>query len=295
MLFSSDREGVYDVFLLRDGRIAQQTSVLGGAFQPWPCGDGSFLMASYGEGLYRIYKVPLVDAAAGPAEEPADRPGVSWSLVSLGDSTGVERKEYRLKMGIDFIGATFALDPDFGSIGNGAQLFLTDVLGNHQVIILAGSATDDFDDFWRYINAAVTYVNLTSRINYYVGAFHLAGYIGSIYDLLRFERRYGGVAGIRYPLSKFTRVELSAVAKGVEREDEIAFFGVDEGRSWLVSNYVSFTHDNIVWYIGGPITGRRLHAAFGRTTNPSGFGQTEPVEAMEFAGREPRMNADERG
>ena len=270
-LFSSDREGTYDIFLMRDGEIMRQTNVLGGAFQPWPCGNGtSFLMAAYGDGLYRIYKVPMRYEPTSQAERPSPSVGVSWNLGSLEDSTGVERKEYRLKMGIDFIGATFALDPDFGSIGNGAQLFLTDVLGNHQIIILAGSATDNFDNFWRYINAAVTYVNLTHRINYYVGAFHLAGYLGSIYDLLRYERRYGGVVGIRYPLSKFTRVELSTVVKGMEREEELAYFGIGEGRSWLVSNYLSFTHDNIVWYVGGPITGRRLHTAFGRTTNPNG-------------------------
>lgn len=271
LLFSSDREGIYDIFLLRDGKIIRQTNVLGGAFQPWPCGEGgSFLMAAYGEGLYRLYKVPLRDEPSRPAGELSEKIGIAWNLGSFNDSTGVERKEYRLKMGIDFIGATFALDPDFGSIGNGAQLFLTDVLGNHQLIILAGSATDNFDDFWRYINAAVTYVNLTNRINYYVGAFHLAGYLGSIYDLIRFERRYGGVAGIRYPLSKFTRVEVSTVVKGMEREDEIAFYGINEGRSLLISNYISFTHDNIVWYVGGPITGRRFYTAFGRTTNPSG-------------------------
>jgi hypothetical protein len=271
LLFSSDREGIYDIFLLRNGRIIRQTNVLGGAFQPWPCSGGrNFLMAAYGEGLYRIYRVPLRDEPSRLAETSSGNIGVSWDLGTFDDSTGVERKEYRLKMGIDFIGATFALDPDFGSIGNGAQLFLTDVLGNHQFIILAGSATDDFDDFWKYINAAVTYVNLTNRINYYVGAFHLAGYLGSLYDLLRFERRYGGVAGLRYPLSKFTRVELSTVVKVMEREDEIAFYGIDEGRSLLVSNYISFTHDNIVWYVGGPITGRRFYTAFGRTTNPSG-------------------------
>jgi len=270
LLFSSDREGTYDIFLLRGGEIVRQTNVLGGAFQPWPCGGDSFLMAAYGGGLYRIYRVPLRYEPSSHAERPSPDIGVSWNLGSLEDSTGVERKEYRLKMGIDFIGATFALDPDFGSIGNGAQLFLTDMLGNHQLIILAGSATDSFDDFWRYINAAVTYVNLTNRINYYVGAFHLAGYLGSIYDLLRFERRYGGVVGIRYPLSKFTRVELSTVVKGMERQDEIAFYTVGEGRSWVVSNYLSFTHDNIIWYIGGPITGRRFYTAFGRTTNPSG-------------------------
>jgi hypothetical protein len=271
LLFTSDRNGVFDVFLLQDDEIVQQTNIIGGAFHAWPCGSGEeFLVAAYNKSLYRIYRMPVRKAPVRVAQVPLSNIGVSWKLGSLDSVSDVEKKEYRLKMGIDFIGATFALDPDFGSIGNGAQLFLTDLLGNHQVIILAGSATDDFDDFWRYLNAAVTYVNLTSRINYYVGAFHLAGYLGSIYDVLRFERRYGGVVGIRYPLSKFMRFDFSTVVKGMERNDEIAFTGEYEGRSWLISNYFSFTHDNIVWYIGGPISGQRLNIACGITNNPSG-------------------------
>ena len=271
LLFTSDREGVFDVFLLQGNEVVRQTNVIGGAFQPWPCSEGEeFLLAAYNEGLYRIYRVPIRNAPVRVAQGPVSNVGVSWTLGSLDSVPDIEKKEYRLKMGIDFIGATFAVDPDFGSIGNGAQLFLTDLLGNHQVIILAGSATDDFDDFWRYLNAAVTYVNLTSRLNYYVGVFHLAGYLGSIYDLLRFERRYGGVVGIRYPLSKFMRIYLSTVLKGMERNDDIAFYGTSEGRSWLISNYFSFTHDNIVWYIGGPISGLRLNVALGLTNNPRG-------------------------
>jgi hypothetical protein len=271
LLFSSDRDGIYDIFLLENGKITRQTETIGGSFHPWPTDEGeSFLTATYSGGLYRLYRIPLKRAEPRFASTSTSDLGVSWQLGMPPDSIGAEKKDYSLRMGLDFIGATFAIDPDFGSVGNGAQLFFTDMLGNHQLILLAGSATNTFDDFWRYLNVAATYVNLSHRLHYYVGGFHLASYIGSVYDLFRFERRYGGLAGISYPLSKFMRFDLTTVVKGMERDDDITNLGVSSGSSWLISNYASYTMDNIVWYIGGPITGRRLNVTFGRTFDLQG-------------------------
>jgi hypothetical protein len=272
VLFSSDREGVPDIFALRDGRLERQTNVLGGVFNPYPCDDGaSFLCASYGEGTYRCYRVPMKEAGgtAIAAAAPAAAGG-GWEPRLPDGAEGIEKKEYRIRLGIDLIGATFSVDPDFGSTGNGAQLFFTDMLGNHEVIVLFGSATDSFDDFLSRLNVAVTYVNLSHRLNYAVGAFHLASYIGTSYDLLRYERRYGVLGGVIYPFSSFSRVELSAVFKGMERDDDVTFFGLESGRGWLLSNFISYTFDNIAWCVGGPLNGRRINVAIGKTTDLTG-------------------------
>jgi len=135
------------------------------------------------------------------------------------------------------------------------------------VIALFGSASDSFDDFLSRINVALTYVNLSHRLNYAVGAFHLASYVGSAYDLLRYERRFGVLGEVIYPFSSFSRVELSTVFKGMERDDDISFIGFTSGRGWLVSNFLSYTFDNIAWYIGGPLIGHRINVAIGRTTD----------------------------
>ena len=271
ILFSSDREGVPDIFLLRGGRLTRQTNVLGGAFSPSPCaGRDSFLCASYHSGTFRCSRLPLTEVthplALGPAQCGLGR----WEpVLSAGDVT-YAKKDYRIKLGLDFIGATFAVDPDFGSTGNGAQLFLTDMLGNHQVVLLFGSASDSFDDFFKRLNIAFTYANLEHRLNYGVGVFHLASFMGSYYDLLRFERRYGIFGSVTYPLSVFSRVEVSTVFKRIERDDDITFFGIDTGKSWLLSNYLSFTFDNIVWYVGGPLNGRRFNVSVGNTMDING-------------------------
>jgi outer membrane protein assembly factor BamA len=206
-------------------------------------------------------------SAAEPPDEPAPR---GWEPGIPEGTQYIIRKNYRIKLGLDLIGATFTLDPDYGSTGNGAQLFFTDMLGNHEVIVLVGSATDSFEDFFDRLNAAVTYVNLSHRLNYAVGAFHLASYIGSSYDIIRYERRYGVLGGLIYPYSSFSRAEFSTVFKRIERDEDIAFRGLSSGSGMLVSNYVSLTFDNISWYIGGPLSGRRVNVTLGRTWDLSG-------------------------
>jgi outer membrane protein assembly factor BamA len=107
-------------------------------------------------------------------------------------------------------------------------------------------------------------------LNYGIGVYHLASYIGSVYDLLRFERRYGVICGLSYPLSKFLRVDFQTIVKAMERDDDITSIGIQEGSTNLISNFVSITKDNIVWGIGGPLYGHRLTVSAGRAWDLSG-------------------------
>ncbi|MBN1163615.1 MAG: PD40 domain-containing protein [Candidatus Krumholzibacteriota bacterium] len=272
LLFSSDREGIFDIYLLRDGRLYRQTSVLGGAFGPAPCGGGgAFLTAAYSDATYHIYRGRLkVDTPRGNAAFPAPVRTLSWRPETPDTGMVFLKKDYKLKFGIDLIAAAFSVDPDFGYMGNGAQIFLTDILGDHQLVFLLGSASDDFADFWENINAAVTYINKTRRLNYAFGAFHLASYVGSLHNLLRFERRYGVMGGLSYPLSKFSRVDLQSIFKMMKRDDDITYIGLEQGKSLLLSNYLSYTLDNIVWGVGGPLNGHRLNVALGRSLDLQG-------------------------
>ncbi len=271
VLFSSDREGAPDIFLLREGRLERQTNVLGGAFNPYPCdGGASFLCASYGGGTYRCYRVPIREGATAADASPT-APSTGWEPRLPAAAEEFAKKDYKIKLGIDLIGATFSVDPDFGSSGNGAQLFFTDMLGNHEVVVLFGSASDSFDDFFNRINVAVTYVNLSHRLNYAVGAFHLASYIGSSYDLLRYERRYGALGGRHLSLFLVQpRRALDRRQGHRARRRHHPSADSRAGRGWLLSNFISYTFDNIAWYIGGPLSGRRINVAIGKTSDLTG-------------------------
>jgi len=272
LLFSSDRGGTYDIYVMwKNGRISKQTNVLGGAFAPSPCIDGeSFVTAVYSGTTYHAYRAPIDREAPGiPPEHDVCR-GFDWE-PQLPDTGLVYRKKpYRPKFGLDLIAATFAVDPDFGYMGNGAQLFLSDMLGDHQISILFGTSSDDFSNLFDNINLAVTYYNQTKRLNYGFGAFHLASYMGSIYDMLRFERRYGVIGGISYPFSKFMRVDFQTIFKKMSRDDDITSLGVFRGETNMITNFLSLTRDNIIWGIGGPVTGYRANLALGKSWDIDG-------------------------
>jgi hypothetical protein len=270
VMFSSDRNETPDIYLLRGDTLIRQTSALGGVYTPYPCDDGTFLCAAYAEGTFRSYRMPLREKPAAVFSVAAAGDASGWEPSPPNAATPVQQRDYRMKLGLDFIGATFALDPDFGGVGNGAQLFFTDILGNHQFIGLVGAATDDLDQILEKLNVAVTYVNLSHRLNYALGAFRLASFVGSSIDLIRYERRTGVTAAIVYPFSAFMRAGISTVVRNMEREDDFTWFGQEQGSSWLASQYLSFTFDNIVWYIGGPLSGQRLNVSVGNTFDLSG-------------------------
>jgi hypothetical protein len=270
IIFSSDRDGIYDIFTLVDGRLNRQTKVLGGVFDPYPCpGRSEYLTASYRDGTYVIYKAKIKEEPKQLAIGTVAPDEPAWELAP-DTTTAYDDRDYRVRFGIDFIGAMFAVDPGYGTIGNGAQIFFADLLGDHQIALLFGTASDTFDDFWRTINLAATYFNRSSRINYGIGAFHLASYVGGSYSMLRYERRYGVTGALIYPLSKFTRIELQGILKWMERDEDVSFIGLSTGRTLIASSFISITTDNIVWYIGGPLRGHRINIAFGNSLDLQG-------------------------
>ncbi len=272
ILYSSDREGAYDIYLWKGGKTFRQTEGIGGALDPVPIpGSSSFVFSGYSGGTYRIYRREIREESGRLIANRADpEPDELWQPFRNDSISGYDNRNYTPRFSLDLIGAAFSVDPDFGYMGNGAQLFFSDLMGNHQIITLLGSATDTFEDFWRKLNVAVTYVNQQNRINYAVGSFHLASYMGTFQNLLRYERRYGAFGAVSYPISKFTRLEFSTELKWMERDDDITAIGMEQGSAWLSSNYISFTTDNIVWQVGGPLKGHRLNIFLGRNFDLDG-------------------------
>jgi outer membrane protein assembly factor BamA len=181
-------------------------------------------------------------------------------------------QDYSMKLGVDFVGAGIAIDPEFGDVGNGGQLVLTDILGNHQFFFFFSNTSEGFEDFWKRVNAGVTYVNLSNRLNYSLSFFHFNTYSFDTFTDTRRERRFGGAVGARYPLNKFQRLEASLVGRQIERESEFASFGVGSRQSFTGSGFLSYVNDNTLWTIGGPLLGRRYYVTGGQTVDFLGRG-----------------------
>jgi hypothetical protein len=72
------------------------------------------------------------------------------------------------------------------------------------------------------------------------------------------ETATGGIGLLRYPLSRFSRIEGTFV---LEHSDRVDFtLPVDQPRrvGWIASHYMSYVHDNSLWIPSGPIDGTRF-------------------------------------
>ena len=217
-LFTSDRDGTSNIYLRNGDDVIQQTHVVDGrqrAVVPIPTGR-ALSPAVYERGEFHLYDFPIrQNAPVLASARPPDDLVVPWSRADMPDSAFVT-KPYETRFSIDFVGAGVAIDPEAGDVGNGGQLVLTDVLGNHQISIVFGTTTEDVQQFLgRFQRGRSSYLNLAHRINYSLSFFHLNTY-SDLRLISQREKRVGGAFGISYPLDKFQRIESSLLLREIE-------------------------------------------------------------------------------
>ena len=268
LLFSSDRDGTYDIycFHVATRTITRQTQVIGGITMPSYLPDGSgFVASGYAEGEYHLYEFPLKNGGGfrenfSAAPDTVASPG--WQRRSPED-LGYATQNYKQKLGIDFAGVGVAIDPNFGTIGNGGQIVLTDILGNHQYYLFFGNSSEGVDDFFKRLNFGIEYVNLSRRLHYSLGAFHLNSYVRDRVLGYRSEKRVGVSTGLSYPFSRFSRLDGSIVGRFIERETGFEEIGLE--RSFVGTVFLSHVVDKTLWTIGGPLKGWRYYITGGHT------------------------------
>ena len=274
ILFTSDRDGsfaLYSVDTLGNGR--RERRVEGAVFDPTPLpGDDRVVVSAFSRLSWSLFQLPPDSAQAGPAFALARADSApAWKWHELGDQRAatVSSKRYRRDFSLDFAAGG-------GSVGGagyynqqGAVVYFSDLLGDHQLVSsLAVFGDAGIDDFFENLNADVFYLNQKRRLNWGFGAFRLAGLFeervaGRLYD----ERSTGVYGAVRYPFSRFMRVEAQTRVEYSVRDDRDAFrtSGAGSGRreGVLTSNFVSFVGDNSLWLDTGPIDGMRFNLTGG--------------------------------
>jgi hypothetical protein len=268
--FTSDRDGVLNVFsvdTLGDGR--RETSSWSGAFDGVPLPDGSgLLVGGFHDLSWNLYRYP-VDTLARRERfslRAADTTG-SWSWLAAGDTTGsvtAAREPYRSRLSLDFAAGEGVLIPGYGG-AQGIFFVMSDLLGDNLLFGSVGSFQGRrLGSVISNINASAIYLNQSRRVNWGIGAFRTKGrnFEGDrvvAYD----ETAYGVLGVIRYPLSRFTRVEGTFIA---EHSDRVDFtLPVDQPRreGWIATHLLSYVHDNSLWVNSGPIDGGRFSVTAG--------------------------------
>ena len=274
-LFTSDRDGTYDIYQHRGEVLVRQTNVLGGANMPAFAPDGrSFVASVYDDGAFILVEFPVREGDETPAVAATSEATTATGPDFRGmDGAGAvyPTRDYKVEWGIDLVAAGVSLNPEFGEFGNGAQMMLTDMLGDHHLYFLMGNTSEGLDDFWRRLNVAGAYFNQGQRLNYSIGVFHLNNIREDPISFAISERRYGGALGVSFPLDKFRRIDGSLVLQNLERD--FGYYIRDARESTFMGTlYASYVSDKTLWTIGGPLTGWRYYVRGGQTIDFLGRG-----------------------
>jgi WD40 repeat protein len=275
VFFSSDRDGTFQVYAVDTSGVGWRvTNTLNGAFDPqWVDHEHGLVFGGFADLSYNIYVAhPVPDSVARPIALNPDRAPPEWLWPELANSqyARADATPFEKKFTLDFAAADALIAPGVGS-AQGAAFVFSDLLGDHQVYLLLSSfAGSGLGNLLDNFNGTAFYFNQAHRINWGVGVFRLRGlfYEGD-FSTLYDETSGGAFAQVRYPLSRFKRVEAEYRVEHSDRFDvtrpDLLTDGPTEFRrvGWLASNYVSYVEDNTLWLPTGPIDGERLNLTGG--------------------------------
>lgn len=295
LVFASDRAGTLDLYVIdRGGSGFRASSFAAGTMHPrWARvgGRDQIVFSAFENQSYDIYRM---DVPAGVPETVAlsvDPEVPDWQWEDLLPPAGkYVQRDYERQFGLDFASGALAFAED-GSRGQGAQMFFSDLMGDH-LIIAQVNAQQGRTNIFSGFTGALTYVNLKKRLNWGVGAYRLRSFfrslLGAEFDRRGFgqegigirndffEERWGATGLLSYPISKFQRVETEL---SFERNNltEIPTDFDDVGEiflrdAWLTVGSVGYVFDNTLWGPVGPVDGQRVNLTVSSVLNLSDTG-----------------------
>jgi Tol biopolymer transport system component len=222
------------------------------------------------------------------------------AVLALPDTTGFEHLRYRVKLTADMSGRPSVGTQVGGYYGNGVYggtyVSLSDMLGNHN-LLLAGNVSGSLSDasFFGAYTFLKTRANWSGAIwqvpiyRYLGGGFFSMDVKGEnrnvAANIFRRDVMRAAHAGLSYPFSTFSRLELNAT--GVHYRSDVLIRGYDrttyepveidqrfDGFSYLQPE-VALVFDNALSGWTGPIYGRRYRAQVSRT-----FGDLQYATAL---------------
>src|SRR2546427_9378904 len=279
--FSSDRDGIPQIYSVdSSGAGRRETSTLNGAFDPqYVEGKDGLVFGGFADLSWNLYFAHLATDSAGPTFALAEpRAPAEWSWPELANSqyARADASPYERKYTLDFAAGDAVVAPGLGS-AQGALFLFSDLLSDHQVYVevssFQGSGLGNLLDNF---NGTVFYLNQARRVNWGVGIFRLRGlFFESDFSTLFQERSAGAFAQVRYPFSRFRRLEAEYRVEHSDRfditrpdvltGDPSAFHRV----GWLASNYLSYIEDNTLWLPTGPVDGERYNFTAGLVNDMS--------------------------
>ncbi len=165
-----------------------------------------------------------------------------------------------------------SFSPDMVSVGLGINTFygyagqwvvsLSDMLGDHR-FVLAGDVQGNFRDYLHFYGA---YYYLKQRTDFGCGIFYSKdlSYANIYGDFIYKDIDYGGFFSSEYPFSLYSRVNFEILYRHSERIPQDTVLPTVKHTTLLPT--CSYTFDNILWGITGPING--IRATIGAMVSP---------------------------
>jgi len=262
--FRSTRGGTSDLWVRHaepDSEARRVTRLQGPAQDPDWLRDGKGLLFTDEHAIrFQTYAIRFHPDSL-PAELEIALPKLPYVPLLADVRDGETARPYERRIGFDLVQNAVGFDPALGTGGEG-QLALSDVLGNESILITLSNDSERFGNFWDGFEGGATYLNQGHRLNYGVGAFRLTETYDADLDVIRREKRVGVTALAFYPFSRFTRLETSVIARHVT--DHLLRNGSTRTVD-MVSNFVSWSHDDTRWSLLGPTQGIRTSLTAGYT------------------------------
>jgi hypothetical protein len=191
--------------------------------------------------------------------------GEKWSAVRIAVNSQKDKIKYEREYALDYAVSQFTVDPVYGNRG-GAMFQVSDLMGDDQYFLTYYNNAEIESSLLDNVNVSLARYHFGGRTNYAYGIFN---YSGRRYDLMEqddyfYERAFGGFMEIIYPLSKFQRLEAGVSIANTNRE---VLGDVVTRKGFLVTNTLSFVHDNSLWSPTGPLDGSRLRILLGYTSD----------------------------
>ena len=254
-------------FSLKDNRTQARkiTNFTTGAYDPEWTDDNSILFTAFEKFSFQIQELSNVisryDSAKNVQRDSLDVTTPTQKMDKIVAHSVVSTVRYKPKFNLDVAQSAIMQDPMYGTSG-GAQVAMSDMLGNYQYHFLLFNNAQTKDEFLESFNVAVSRLDLSHRTNYALGAYHFAGRYFNWYEGFFYERRYGGFGSVSYPLSVFKRVEGSLNFRHSYKE----WYGRGTGRNaLLLSGFLGYVKDNSLWGPTGPLDGERINLTMGIT------------------------------
>ena len=276
VLFTSDRDGtfnLYSVDTLGNGR--RETRVDDGAFDPAPLpGDGRVVVSGFSDLTWSLYALRPDSALRTDTFTLASDSGAVWTWRELEDrrTVSASSRPYERRFSLDFAagGGTTGGAGYYSS--QGGVFYFSDLLGDHVLVTsLATFGGGGFASLFSNLNADVFYLNQKRRLNWGIGAFRLAGTFEERETETLYDEKSTGIYGeLRYPFSRFTRIEAQSRLEYSDRTDLFGradLPGSGRRQGVLSSNFLSFVGDNALWVSAGPIDGMRWNFTGGVVTD----------------------------